>query len=117
MPLLHVLEQRFSSAQNDGIDHQLKLINQAEIHQTGHQCCAADGVDVLPGLLFQIPDFFGVANDPRRLPRDLIQRPGKNDVGRLIGPARKAISFLVAGVPLNGKLPVGLASTTSQYCS
>ena len=73
MPLLHIFEQRLASAQNKGIDHELELIDQAQIHQTGYQSSAADNVHVSAQLLFQPPDIFDVSNDPCGLPGDLIE--------------------------------------------
>ena len=49
-----------------------ELIDQAQIHQTGDQGGAADGMHVLAGLLFHVADFLDVSNDPRGLPGDVI---------------------------------------------
>ena len=75
MPLLHILEQGFPSAKDDGLNHDPKFIDQAGVHQAGHQRCAADGMHVLAGLLFQRAKVLDVPNDPSVLPADLVQRP------------------------------------------
>jgi hypothetical protein len=53
MTLLYILEQGFSSAQDDGLSYDPKFIDQAGIDQAGHQRRAPDGMHVLAGLLFQ----------------------------------------------------------------
>ena len=45
-----------------------KLVNQGQIHQTGHQPRPADCIHVLTRLLFDSAGFFHVSNDPRALP-------------------------------------------------
>ena len=42
MPFLHLFEQRLSSAQDERINHQPELIDQAQVHQTGYQRGAAE---------------------------------------------------------------------------
>jgi hypothetical protein len=84
MSLLHVFEERLAPAQNEGIDHQLELIDQTQIHQTGYQRGAADNVHVLARLLLYFSDLFRVPDDPCCLPCDLVQCSGKDNMRRLI---------------------------------
>lgn len=72
MPLLHVVEQRLSSAQDNRMHDQPELIDQALVHQTGDQSGAANCMHVLARLLLHVSDFLDVSNDPRGLPGDLV---------------------------------------------
>jgi hypothetical protein len=74
------LKSAFSAAQEKGTHHQSQLIDKTNIHQTGYQDSATDHVHVLTRLLLDLSNFFHIAHDPRRLPRNFVESPGKYDV-------------------------------------
>ena len=106
-PVLQGREKRLGAAQDDWLEEELDFIDQAEPEDSGGQVGPADR-QVLAGLGFQLSDLFsGVFFDQPRVPLDLLQGGGEDDLGHGL-PNSGPLERVVRGVgALIGRRPVG----------